>query len=62
MKNKKMMIIFVIIFGTIIGYLCFHKNKKYYQLKRDIKPECIDPKNCPTCPYYDDCFGLEVNI
>lgn len=65
-KKKKMIIITLITIiggGIVIGYKWYQKKKtKYVTLGRRTTPECLNPRNCPACPYYTECYGMEVDI
>lgn len=63
-KKKKMIIITIIsVIGALIGYKWYHnKETKYIQMGRQTTPECLNPRNCPACPYYQECYGPEVDI
>lgn len=66
MRRKKKMILltYLVAIAAIVGSKWYQNNKetKYIQMSRQTTPECLNPRNCPTCPYYQECYGPEVDI
>lgn len=66
MRRKKKMILLTcfVAITAIVASKWYQNNKrtKYIQMGRQTTPECLNPRNCPACPYYQECYGPEVDI